>query len=49
MIKNTFLAGCVQFVCLVQVPQRFITVNGLSPIAAGIRLIPFEVFAPVGA
>jgi hypothetical protein len=34
---------------MVQIPQRFITVNGLSPIAAGIRLIPFEVFAPVGA
>jgi hypothetical protein len=33
----------------VQIPQRFITVNGLSPIAAGIRLIPFEVLAPVGA
>jgi len=47
--RNAFLAGIVLSVCIVQLPQRFMTVNGLSPLAAGARLLPFGAFAPVGA
>lgn len=35
--------------CIVQLPQRFMTVNGLSPLAAGARLLPFGAFVPFGA
>jgi hypothetical protein len=36
-------------VTIVQLPQRFMTVNGLSPLAAGARLLPFGAFVPTGA
>ena len=29
-----------------QIPQRFMTVNGLSPFEAGVRLLPFGVLVP---
>ncbi|PVH93387.1 MFS general substrate transporter [Periconia macrospinosa] len=49
MMLNAFLAGFTFTVTVTQLPQRFITVNGLSPLAAGVRLLPFGVMVPVGA
>jgi len=37
------------FVCTVQIPQRFMTVNGLSPLAAAIKLLAFGAFIPIGS
>jgi hypothetical protein len=36
-------------VCVVQIPQRFMTVNGLSAFAAAVRLLPFGAFVPAGS
>ncbi|KAF2825549.1 MFS general substrate transporter [Ophiobolus disseminans] len=49
IILNTFLSGCVMTVCVVQIPQRFIVLYGMSPLAAGIRLLPFAMMTPVGS
>jgi len=48
MIINTFLAGAVQLVLVAQVPQRFITVNDLSPLDAAVRLLTFGAIIPIG-
>jgi hypothetical protein len=47
--RNAFFAGMILSLCIVQLPQRFMTVNGLAPLAAGARLLPFGAFVPVGA
>ncbi|KAI4925384.1 hypothetical protein J4E85_007263 [Alternaria conjuncta] len=49
MIINTYLSGTVMFVCIAQIPQRFITVNGLSPLAAAARLLTYGAFVPFGS
>ncbi|KAH3986698.1 hypothetical protein HBH51_015450 [Parastagonospora nodorum] len=49
MIVNTFLAGTVQFVCIAQIPQRFVTVNDVSPLSAALRLLAFGAMIPVGS
>ncbi|KAF2791393.1 major facilitator superfamily MFS-1 [Melanomma pulvis-pyrius CBS 109.77] len=49
MIANAFLAGMILSVTIVQLPQRFMTVNGLYPLAAGVRLLPFGAFVPTGS
>ncbi|RDL39059.1 MFS general substrate transporter [Venustampulla echinocandica] len=41
VLINAFFSGAIITVSIVQIPQRFIIVNGLSPIDAGVRLIPF--------
>jgi hypothetical protein len=46
MILNSFLSGSVLLICLVQIPQRFITVNGLSP---AVRFLAFGAFVPSGS
>lgn len=46
MLRNTYFAGTIFTTCVVQIPQRFITVNGLSPFDAGVRLLPFGVLVP---
>jgi hypothetical protein len=38
----------VQLVLVAQVPQRFITVNDLSPLDAAVRLLTFGAFIPIG-
>jgi hypothetical protein len=47
--SNTYLSGTVMFVCIAQIPQRFITVNGLSPLAAAARLLTYGAFVPFGS
>jgi hypothetical protein len=37
------------FVCIAQIPQRYITVNGLSPLAAAVRLLTYGAFVPFGS
>ncbi|KAI0120745.1 MFS general substrate transporter [Hypoxylon sp. NC0597] len=39
--RNAWLSGLVLTVTLVQIPQRFMLVNSLSAIDAGVRLLPF--------
>jgi hypothetical protein len=41
--------GVVIYVAIVQIPQRFITVNGMAPFDAAVRLLPFGAFIPVGS
>lgn len=47
--RNSIFLGGTWFVTIFQLPQRFQVVNGLSPLQAGIRFIPFTVAAPVGS
>ncbi|KAF2438547.1 MFS multidrug transporter-like protein [Karstenula rhodostoma CBS 690.94] len=49
MILNTFFAGSVLMICLIQIPQRFMTVNGLSSLEAAVLLLPFGAFVPTGS
>jgi hypothetical protein len=49
MSRNTFLAGAVQFVCIAQIPQRFVTVNDVSPLSAAVRLLSFGAMIPIGS
>ncbi|KAI9036876.1 MFS general substrate transporter [Aspergillus affinis] len=49
MLLNSICLGGTWFVAIFQLPQRFQFVNGLSPLQAGIRFIPFTVAAPVGS
>ncbi|KAE8163989.1 MFS general substrate transporter [Aspergillus tamarii] len=49
MLLNSIFLGGTWFVTIFQLPQRFQVVNGLSPLQAGIRFIPFTVAAPVGS
>ncbi|EDO00961.1 hypothetical protein SS1G_03435 [Sclerotinia sclerotiorum 1980 UF-70] len=48
-IKVSFLTGAPFTCATIQIPQRYQTVNGLSPYDAGVRLLAFIVMAPVGA
>ncbi|RYP47037.1 hypothetical protein DL768_006832 [Monosporascus sp. mg162] len=41
MLGNAWLSGLVLVVTIVQIPQRFMLVNSLSAIDAGLRLLPF--------
>ncbi|KAF2804408.1 MFS general substrate transporter [Mytilinidion resinicola] len=49
MLLNSYLTGTVLMVCLVQIPQRFMTVNGLSSLDAAVRMLPFGAFVPGGS
>ncbi|OGM40588.1 hypothetical protein ABOM_010663 [Aspergillus bombycis] len=49
MLLNSIFLGGTWFVTIFQLPQRFQVVNGLSPLQAGIRFIPFTAAAPVGS
>lgn len=46
--RNTYLVGTVIYVCVVQIPQRFMTVQGLSSFSAATKLLVFGVMIPVG-
>lgn len=39
--SNAWLSGMVMTVTIVQIPQRFMIVDRLSPIDSGVRLLPF--------
>ena len=35
--------------CLIQIPQRYQAVNGVSTLSAGAKLIPYSLMSPVGS
>ena len=43
------MAGVPFTVAIINIPERFQTVNSLSPGQAGIKLIPFSIFVSVGS
>ncbi|KAI4121710.1 MAG: hypothetical protein LQ338_006209, partial [Usnochroma carphineum] len=47
--RNTFFAGAILTVCIVQLPQRFATVNGDTAFQAAVKLLPFGVSIPAGS
>ncbi|KAF1958519.1 MFS multidrug transporter-like protein [Byssothecium circinans] len=49
MIISMILTGGPFTVCVIQIPQRFQAVNGLSPLDAGIRLLAFAIASPFGS
>lgn len=42
------MTGAVSITCMIQIPIRYQAAGALSPLQAGIRLIPFSVFSPIG-
>ena len=49
MSSNALFLGAPWFVAIFQLPQKFQFVNGISPLGAGIRLMPFTFAAPIGS
>jgi hypothetical protein len=49
MFSIIWLSGGVLSTFVVQVPQRFMAVNGLSPFAAASRLLAFGALVPTGS
>ncbi|CAJ2500890.1 Uu.00g037430.m01.CDS01 [Anthostomella pinea] len=49
LLLNTSFIGAAFFCTTFQLPQRFQVVNGLPPIQAGIRFLPFTLAAPFGS
>lgn len=47
--RNIFLTGAPFTVAVIQIPLRLQTVYGISPLGAGIRLLPFAVLSPIGS
>jgi hypothetical protein len=48
-IRNSITIGAVNFAYIFLLPLRYQTAAGMSPLQAGIRLIPFAVSGAVGA
>lgn len=46
--SNTFLTGFCLTVLMIQLPQRFQSVNGTTPLGAGIHILPYTMFSPLG-
>ena len=44
-----FLTGAPFTVAVIQIPLRFQAVQSLSPLQAGIRLLPFALLSPIGS
>ncbi|KAI1180244.1 drug resistance transporter [Nemania sp. FL0916] len=49
LILNSFFTGAVSITCIIQLPIRYQTTLGVNPLQAGIKLLPFVLFGPVGA
>lgn len=49
LIVSIFLTGGPFTVAVIQIPQRFQTVNNMSPLGAGIRLLPFALLCAIGS
>ncbi|KAI0532016.1 putative multidrug resistance protein fnx1 [Xylaria digitata] len=48
LLLNSFTTGAVSITCMIQLPIRYQAAAALSPLQAGIRLIPFSVASPIG-
>ena len=46
--RGFFTTGLPMAVCVLNLPQRFQTVNGSSPIGAGVKLLAFALSCPIG-
>lgn len=49
MLLQSAFVGVPFTVLVVDLPQRFQTVNDLSALDAGVRLLPYAIFAPFGS
>lgn len=49
ILRNALFLGGPFFVAIFQLPQRSQIVAGVSPLMAGVRLLPFTVSAPLGS
>ncbi|KAF2248085.1 MFS general substrate transporter [Trematosphaeria pertusa] len=49
LVIITLLNGGVLSICVVQIPQRFMTLNGMSAFSAAARLLAFGAFVPTGS
>jgi hypothetical protein len=48
-ISNSFTVGAVYTISVVQIPQRVQTLNNLSPLQAGYRLLALVLGSPIGS
>ncbi|KAF2681603.1 MFS general substrate transporter [Lentithecium fluviatile CBS 122367] len=49
LLITIFLTGMPLTVAIIEIPLRFQAVNSLSPLQAGIRLLPYAVLNPLGS
>ncbi|KAK4112255.1 major facilitator superfamily MFS-1, partial [Canariomyces notabilis] len=49
MVLNALFLGAPWFCAMFQLPQRLQIVNGMSPVDAAVRVIPFSLAAPLGS
>ncbi|KAL9035080.1 MAG: hypothetical protein Q9214_006754 [Letrouitia sp. 1 TL-2023] len=49
MMLYAFFLGAPFFVAVFQIPQRSQIVNGVAPLMAGVRLLPFSIASPIGS
>ncbi|KAI1205341.1 putative multidrug resistance protein fnx1 [Annulohypoxylon truncatum] len=48
LLVNSFMTGSVSVTCIIQLPIRYQTTVGASPLQAGVRLLPFVMCGPIG-
>ncbi|OTB06974.1 hypothetical protein M426DRAFT_257371 [Hypoxylon sp. CI-4A] len=48
LLVNSFMTGSVSITCIIQLPVRYQTAVGASPLQAGVRLLPFVLCGPLG-
>ncbi|KAI2783795.1 putative multidrug resistance protein fnx1 [Daldinia loculata] len=48
LLVNSFMTGSVSITCIIQLPIRYQTSVGASPLQAGVRLLPFVLCGPLG-
>lgn len=49
LILSSFMSGAVSITFIFQLPLRYQTAGGVSPLQAGLRLLPFSLSGPVGS
>ncbi|KAI0181194.1 putative multidrug resistance protein fnx1 [Hypoxylon sp. FL1284] len=49
LLVNSFMTGSVSITCIIQLPIRYQTTVGSTPLEAGVRLLPFVLCGPLGA
>jgi hypothetical protein len=49
MLLQSFFLGVPFTMLVIMLPQRFQTVNSLSALDAGLRLLPYAILAPIGS
>lgn len=48
LLVNSFMTGSVSITCIIQLPIRYQTSVGDSPLEAGVKLLPFVLCGPLG-